>query len=246
MARALQAAAFTHPGALRPRNEDTIAVGDWITSEPMDEPQSSSSRSGRRRSAWSPTAWAATPRARWRAGPWPSTWPGAPREATDEAAIAALLHEANDELFALMDESPAWRGMGTTVAGMAVDAGRRDRVQCRRQPGLSDRARRADPAQHRRHARAPSSPDGRTAMYTSSLITQVAGRLRPRCGRRETGPHVLCEPLADERALSDLQRRPDRSARPADDRCSFSRTRRRASRRCSRPPWRGAATTTSR
>ena len=34
----LRAAALTHQGAVRPSNEDTIAVGGWITSEPMTAP----------------------------------------------------------------------------------------------------------------------------------------------------------------------------------------------------------------
>ena len=34
----LRATAFTHRGAVRASNEDTIAVGDWITSESMAAP----------------------------------------------------------------------------------------------------------------------------------------------------------------------------------------------------------------
>ena len=34
----LRATAFTHRGAVRASNEDTIAVGDWITSRSMPAP----------------------------------------------------------------------------------------------------------------------------------------------------------------------------------------------------------------
>src|SRR5687767_13721628 len=35
----LRATAFTHQGAVRACNEDTIAVADWITGEPMAQPR---------------------------------------------------------------------------------------------------------------------------------------------------------------------------------------------------------------
>ena len=34
----LRATAFTHQGAVRAGNEDTIAIGDWIRSLPMTAP----------------------------------------------------------------------------------------------------------------------------------------------------------------------------------------------------------------
>ena len=43
----------------------------------------------------------------------------------------------------------------------------------------------------------PKLPDGRTAVYTSSIITQVLGGYRPDAREEPIAPHVLSEPLAD-------------------------------------------------
>jgi serine/threonine protein phosphatase PrpC len=117
-------------------------------------------------------------------------------QATDEAAIAQLLLEANDELFALMDRRPAWYGMGTTVAGVAVapsgivafnvgdsrvyriEAGALVQLSTDDTPG-------------------PKLPDGRTAVYTSSIITQVLGGYRPDAREEPITPRVLSAPLSD-------------------------------------------------
>ena len=43
----------------------------------------------------------------------------------------------------------------------------------------------------------PKLPDGRTAVYTSSIITQVLGGYGPDQPGERLVPHVLSEPLAD-------------------------------------------------
>ena len=43
----------------------------------------------------------------------------------------------------------------------------------------------------------PKLPDGRTAVYTSSIISQVLGGYGPDAPAEQLDPHVLSEPLAD-------------------------------------------------
>jgi PPM family protein phosphatase len=201
MARvSLQAAAFTHPGALRPRNEDTIAVGDWLMSESMDEPQSFELAVG------APTlclvadgmgGHAAGEVASRTVAEYLARHAG---EATVEEAIAALLLDANAELLALMDENPAWRGMGTTVAGIAVNPAGLivlnvgDSRVYRIDRGVLTQLSTDDTP-------GPKLSDGRTAMHTSSLISQVLGGYGAGdAGDGDDGlaPHLLSEPLAGE------------------------------------------------
>jgi PPM family protein phosphatase len=191
----LQATAFTHQGAVRASNEDTIAVGDWITSEPMAAPVIlehavtapliclvADGMGGH--AAGEVASRIVTEHLSRRAA-----------DASDEAAVARLLLEANDALFALMEERPAWYGMGTTVAGVAVaprgavvfnvgdsrvyriEAGPLVQLSTDDTPG-------------------PKLPDGRTAVYTSSIISQVLGGYGPDEPGERIVPHVLSEPLA--------------------------------------------------
>ena len=115
-------------------------------------------------------------------------------QATDEAALATLVHRTNDALFELMDERPAWHGMGTTVAGMAVapsgllvfNVGD-SRVYRIEEGALVQLSTDDTPG--------PKLPDGRTAAYTSSIISQVLGGYGSDGERLD--PHVVGEPLRD-------------------------------------------------
>jgi serine/threonine protein phosphatase PrpC len=189
----LRAAAFTHQGAVRANNEDTIAVGGWITSEPMTAPLVlghavaapliclvADGMGGH--AAGEIASRAVAEHLSRRAA-----------EATDAAALAALLQGADAELFALMREQPTWRGMGTTVAGISVAPERvlafnvgDSRVYRIDQGGLVQLSTDDTPG--------PKLADGRTAALTSNLITQSLG------GAYQPGgidPHVLSEPLED-------------------------------------------------
>jgi serine/threonine protein phosphatase PrpC len=192
----LRVTAFTHRGAVRADNEDSIAVGDWITSESMAAPVLlerapdapliclvADGMGGHAAGEVASRAVAEHLAAR-------------AARATDAAAIAALLREANGALFELMSEHPAWYGMGTTVAGVAVapsgmlvfnvgdsrvyriEAGALVQLSTDDTPG-------------------PKRPDGRTAVYTSSIISQVLGGYGPDEPGEQLDPHVLSEPLAD-------------------------------------------------
>ena len=201
MARvSLQVTAFTHPGALRPRNEDTIAVGDWLMSEAMDEPQTFDLVIGAPilcLVADGMGGHAAGEVASRTVAEYLVRHAG---EATTPEAVAALLIDAHRELLALMDENPAWRGMGTTVAGIALNAAGvivlnvGDSRVYRVDRGVLTQLSTDDTP-------GPKLSDGRTAMHTSSLITQVLGGYGPG-DTSDAGdglaPHLLSEPLAAE------------------------------------------------
>jgi PPM family protein phosphatase len=191
----LSATAFTDQGAVRANNEDTIAVGSWIGTEPMAAPETFEFAV-----ASPPICLVADGMSGHPAGEVASRTiaehlAAHASDATSAAAIARLLHGANDALFALMAERPAWYGMGTTVAGVAltpsdvivfnvgdsrvyrIEAGRLVQLSTDDTPG-------------------PKLPDGRTAVYTSSIISQVLGGYGPDAPGEQIEPHVLSEPLA--------------------------------------------------
>jgi len=190
----LTAAALTHVGAVRPENEDTIALADWLESGSMAAPRMvdldvadtpvlavvadgmgghAAGEVASRAAAEYLLAQAA--------------------RAIDEQAVAKLVEEANAELFALMQERPALTGMGTTVAGLALTPARAiafnvgdSRVYRVTDGGLVQLSTDDTPG--------PKLSDGRTAMYTSNVITQTLGG----AGRRtDVEPHVASEPIED-------------------------------------------------
>jgi PPM family protein phosphatase len=192
----LHVTAFTHVGAVRAGNEDTIAVGNWITSRSMAAPVTTTHEVAAPliclvadgmggHAAGDVASRAVAERLSGRAG-----------EARDEGAIAAVVHEANRELFGLMSENPVWYGMGTTVAGVVVTPSRvivfnvGDSRVYRIEAGALVQLSTDDTP-------GPKLPDGRTAAYTSSIISQVLGGYGPERPEARTEPHVLSEPLED-------------------------------------------------
>lgn len=195
----IMATAFTHQGAVRPGNEDTIAVGDWIRSEPMAAPETFDLAVGEPGPPL--ICLVADGMGGHAAGEVASRTVAEhlcrnAARARGEATLAALLLDASRELFALMQERPAWYGMGTTVAGVAV------------RPSEAMVFNVGDSRVYRIEADAlvqlstddtpgPKLPDGRTAVYTSSIITQVLGGYGPDEPGERLVPHLLREPLAD-------------------------------------------------
>ena len=189
----LRAAALTHQGAVRPSNEDTIAVGGWITSEPMTAPVVLEHEV-----AAGLICLVADGMGGHAAGEIASREVAEhlsrrAAEATEEGALATLLRDADAELFALMREQPAWRGMGTTVAGISVGPKRvmafnvgDSRVYRIAGGSLVQLSTDDTPG--------PKLADGRTAALTSNLITQSLGGAYQLAG---IDPHVLSEPLED-------------------------------------------------
>ena len=189
----LRAAALTHQGAGRPSNEDTIAVGGWITSEPMTAPMVLEHEV-----AAGLICLVADGMGGHAAGEIASREVAEhlsrrAAEATEEGALATLLRDADAELFALMREQPAWRGMGTTVAGISVGPKRvmafnvgDSRVYRIAGGSLVQLSTDDTPG--------PKLADGRTAALTSNLITQSLGGAYQLAG---IDPHVLSEPLED-------------------------------------------------
>jgi PPM family protein phosphatase len=192
----LYATAFTHQGAVRASNEDTIAVGAWIANEPMAAPVVLE------RTVTAPLICCVADGMGGHAAGEVASRIVAEHlarraaEASDEAAMARLLHGLNDTLFQLMDERPAWYGMGTTVAGVAVapsgiivfNVG--DSRVYRTKPGALVQLSTDDTP-------GPKLPDGRTAVYTSAIISQVLGGYGPDEPGERMVPHILREPLAD-------------------------------------------------
>lgn len=190
----LRGTVFTHQGAVREANEDTIALGDWVRRAPMAGPESRTLRLDQPRlvlvadgmgghAAGDVASRAAAEVLRHRVA-----------RALDPASVVALLDEANGVLFQLMAERPALLGMGTTVAGVILTAERvlvfnvgDSRVYAVGDGTLEQLSTDDTPG--------PKQPDGRTALTTSPLVTQVLGGMgRP--ARIE--PHVLELPFVPE------------------------------------------------
>lgn len=113
--------AVTHQGHVRERNEDGIAVGEWIRSAPMVEPMQF------RRDLDAPLLCAVADGM----GGHPAGDEASRRvlfhlvrdmpDALDEAALADRIRDAHRELFAAMAEDASLRGMGSTLVGLFVD-----------------------------------------------------------------------------------------------------------------------------
>jgi serine/threonine protein phosphatase PrpC len=110
--------AFTHQGAVRDHNEDTVAVGSWIrnapmemprqTVEPLDDPLLCVVADGMGGHAAGEEAGRI---AAFRLA-------AASSQVKDEGEMTALLRRINQEIFDAMGANPGRLGMGTTVAGL--------------------------------------------------------------------------------------------------------------------------------
>jgi len=186
---ALRATVFTHQGAVRSRNEDTVAVDAWVMSRPMDQPQVLE-----RVVETASVCLVADGMGGHPGGDIASRYVAerlAARcaDVAGEAALARLLHEVDDGLFALMDERPALNGMGTTVAGLHIaptglhvlNIG--DSRVYRIEEGLVQLSNDDTPG--------PKEADGRTAVHATAMLTQSMGGWRD---PSDVAPHVLREP----------------------------------------------------
>lgn len=213
----VRATVLTHIGAVRERNEDTVAVGEWIESGSMAAPEVVE-----RVTEGPLLALVADGMGGHAAGDLASRAAaeylvGQSTRAVDEVGLAQLLHEAHGELFALMHERPAVRGMGTTVAGVALTGegaivfnvgdsrvyglgrGRLEQLSSDDTPG-------------------PKQGDGRTAVQRSNLITQTLGGFAP----EPIEPHLLPQGpgagwLICTDGLSDLVEEDEMAALIGDD-----------------------------
>jgi serine/threonine protein phosphatase PrpC len=186
----LEATAFTHVGAVRARNEDTVAVDDWVMSQSMDRPLTL------QRTVAAPLVCLVADGLGGHAGGEVASrfvaeyLTGQAAPATDAAALGGLLRAVDQALFAAMRERPMLQGMGSTVAGLHVaPAGLMvfnvgdSRVYRVEAGGLVQLSTDDTPG--------PKRADGRTAARTTAVVTQSLG------GWQEPGgiaPHVLAEP----------------------------------------------------
>jgi serine/threonine protein phosphatase PrpC len=216
----LRATAFTHQGAVRAANEDCIAIGDWVTSEPMAAPLVLERATG------APLIAVVADGMGGHAAGEVASRIAAERLAAlasrvgDEAGLANLLRDVNAELFEAMREQPRLRGMGTTVAGVSIaPAGTLvfnvgdSRVYRIAEGALVQLSTDDTPG--------PKLADGRTAAMTSHLITQSLGGAYEEVGIE---PHLLSAPLAPREryllcsdGLSDLLTRDEIEAELAAD-----------------------------
>jgi PPM family protein phosphatase len=116
----LTATVLTHRGAVRPANEDTVGVGDWISPDRMDEPAVI-------------TLPVAAPRIVVVADGMGGHVEGARASratvalllqqgvsVTESEELVALLRQANAELYEAMGREPRLDGMGATIAGLLM------------------------------------------------------------------------------------------------------------------------------
>jgi PPM family protein phosphatase len=193
-ALALTATAFTHVGAVRARNEDTVAVDDWVTSQSMDRPMSL------QRIVLRPLVCLVADGLGGHAGGDVASRLVAEclaeraAEASDAASLKGLLRAVDQALFGMMRERPALHGMGSTVAGLhvapsglaAFNVGD-SRVWRIERTGLTQLSTDDTPG--------PKLADGRTAAHTTALLTQSLGGWHDPDG---ITPHVLSEPIQAE------------------------------------------------
>ena len=215
----LSATGFTHQGAVRESNEDCIAVGERVVSEPMTAPLTLT------RQIAAPLVCLVADGMGGHAAGEVASRVAAERlvehaaRAIDAAALAGLLRAVHGELFELMRAQPSLAGMGTTVAGVVVvpeaclvfNVGD-SRVYRSDAAGLVQLSTDDTPG--------PKLADGRTAAIPSHLITQTLGGDY----QDEILPHVLREPLDQPRrylicsdGLSDLLGREEIAALIGDD-----------------------------
>lgn len=179
--------AITHRGRIRPRNEDTVAVGRWICNGSMDEPRvfaPSSARPFVCLVADGIGGHAAGDVASRRAAEFLAE---AAPDSADAAALADALRRLNRVLFEATARDRALAGMGTTVAGLVL---RQDgilwfnvgdsRVYRLRDGSLTQVSVDDSP---------PASADG---SMTSHILTQALGGAATPV---EIDPHAGAEPV---------------------------------------------------
>lgn len=207
MTENIEVHALTHPGALRPENEDTIAVGGWIAANALDKPK---------RFDWladNPLLAVVADGMGGHAGGALASRTAvqhlqsrAEEIGSAEAARRALV-SANAALYDMMSGGDAPGGMGTTVALLALT------------PALAVAANVGDSKIYRfdradlvqlstDDTPGPKLPNGRTAQITTPMMTQSLGGqkqftgIEPHAGEEAPAPgsqYLLCSD-----GLSDL------------------------------------------
>lgn len=171
---ALAVYALTHAGAVRPRNEDTVAVGDWIAVNDLRRPKPFRFDLSR-----PVVAVVADGMGGHAAGDVASCSVaahiiGRGEQVADRDQAKDVVQEANRELYASMQRGEGAPGMGTTLAGLVL---RRDsvvvfnvgdsRAYRWRQKQLVQLSTDDTPG--------PKLDNGRTAANTTPIVTQSLG-----------------------------------------------------------------------
>lgn len=182
--------ALTHPGALRPGNEDSIAVGDWVSANTLERPKRFDRTVGDillltladgmgGHGGGDIASHAAVTQMQRRLP-----------ELASAAGMAQALEAANAALYEMMRRGEGPRAMGTTIAALAltpetVVSGNVGDSRIYRFDGESLVQLSTDDTP------GPKLPDGRTAQMTSPIITQSLGGQPDFAG---ITPHVEEEP----------------------------------------------------
>jgi PPM family protein phosphatase len=186
----LVATAITHDGLVRVHNEDTVAVDDWISAEPMAAPVGIERPVDRPR-----LCLVADGLGGHAAGEVASRFVALSlvaraAEMEDAGSVALVIRTVHQDLDELAERQPALRGMGTTLAGLAVTPGGivvfnvgDSRVYAIEDGRLAQLSTDDTPG--------PKLEDGRTAAFTTPAITQaMGGGFAPEA----IEPHVLDRP----------------------------------------------------
>jgi PPM family protein phosphatase len=117
----LRVAALTHVGLRRSSNEDCIAVGGRILTEPMDQPWLSVQKLESPCACLVADGMGGHPAGEVASrAAIESMLSGLARIEPEAAGLDALLRETNQFLFTEMARCPPWYGMGTTLAGIVT------------------------------------------------------------------------------------------------------------------------------
>ncbi len=188
--------ALTHPGALRPANEDTIAVGDWTAANTLKQPKRFEFTVNQ--ATDEPLLVAVADGMGGHGGGDVASYSAVAQvqrhlpNLSSAAGMARALESANAALYDMMREGEGPPGMGTTIAALALTPGGvvvgnvgDSRIYRFDGDSLVQLSTDDTPG--------PKLADGRTALHTSPIITQSLGGHPDFAGIE---PHVAEEPPA--------------------------------------------------
>lgn len=189
--------ALTHRGALRPANEDTIAVGDWICANELTRPKAFSF------GLTDPVVAAVADGMGGHAAGEVASYTAARHVVEHAPAVATarqaerLLRDANDAIYNAMAAGEGAPGMGTTLVGLVArldgvivfNVGDSRAYRHDAESGLVQLSTDDTPG--------PKLEDGRTAAMTTPMVTQSLGG---QTAFEAVTPHAEAEPLAAGRS----------------------------------------------
>lgn len=117
----LHITAITHVGLKRDHNEDTLAAGFWVRTEPMDSPHQIVLPLDRRLACLVADGMGGHTAGEVASFFAATSFINQAAYLPDSPAVASCLQSISDEIQKQMDEHPECQGMGTTIAGLLFD-----------------------------------------------------------------------------------------------------------------------------